>query len=50
VALCHPYPETIEALKKELPRYVKDGVRFVTVSELMALRDEQVMAMSGEGE
>ena len=50
VALCHPYPETIEALKKELPRYVKDGVRFVTVSELMALRDERVMAMSGEGE
>ncbi len=37
VALCHPYPETVAVLRRELPRYVKDGIRFVTVSEMVAL-------------
>jgi polysaccharide deacetylase 2 family uncharacterized protein YibQ len=40
VGICHPYPETLDVLRQELPRYGADGVRFVTVSELLALREE----------
>ena len=46
VALCHPYPETVEVLRRELPRYAKAGVRFVTVSELMALEKERGEAVA----
>lgn len=44
VGICHPYPETLAVLAEELPRYERDGVRFVTVSELLALREERARA------
>ena len=40
VGIGHPHPQTLAALREELPRYRDEGVRFVTVSELMALRAE----------
>ncbi len=35
IAIGHPYPETIEALKKAIPIFKAKGVRFVMVSELV---------------
>ncbi|HPF35843.1 MAG TPA: divergent polysaccharide deacetylase family protein [Candidatus Krumholzibacteria bacterium] len=49
VGICHPYPETVAVLKRELPRYKAQGVRFVTVSELLALKAEQAAAGGGAG-
>jgi len=37
VGLCHPYPETLAILSEELPRLREQGLRLVTVSELLAL-------------
>ena len=37
VGLCHPYPETLAILSEELPRLREQGLRMVTVSELLAL-------------
>ena len=48
VGICHPYPETLAVLREELPGYVAAGVRFVTVSELLALRAE-ARTRAGEG-
>lgn len=36
VGIAHPYVTTAEVLARDLPRYEAEGVRFVTVSELMA--------------
>lgn len=41
VAICHPYPQTVAVLSRELPSIVRQGIRFVTVSELMAIKDAQ---------
>jgi hypothetical protein len=35
VGICHPYPETFEALQRELPRLEREGIEFVRVGELM---------------
>jgi polysaccharide deacetylase 2 family uncharacterized protein YibQ len=35
----HPHRATAEVLAREIPRLVREGVRFVTVSEMLALRD-----------
>ena len=35
IGLCHPYPETLEALQRELPRLARDGVTFVSISTLL---------------
>jgi polysaccharide deacetylase 2 family uncharacterized protein YibQ len=35
VGICHPYPETLQALRLELPRLASQGVEFVKVSELL---------------
>lgn len=35
IGIAHPHPATAAVLTREIPRYVEDGVRFVTVSELM---------------
>ncbi len=35
VAICHPHPETIAVLKKEIPRLKKLGVEVVKISALM---------------
>jgi len=35
VGICHPYPETLEALKRELPGLAARGVVFVPVSVLL---------------
>jgi polysaccharide deacetylase 2 family uncharacterized protein YibQ len=35
----HPHRATAEVLAREIPRLIKEGVRFVTVSEMLALRD-----------
>ncbi|MBK7702262.1 MAG: divergent polysaccharide deacetylase family protein [bacterium] len=37
VGICHPYPETLAVLSEELPRLRDEGLRMVTVSELLAL-------------
>jgi len=34
----HPHAETLQVLRAEIPRLIAAGVRFVTVSELIALR------------
>jgi polysaccharide deacetylase 2 family uncharacterized protein YibQ len=39
LAICHPHRATAEVLAREIPRLVREGVRFVTVSEMLALRD-----------
>ncbi len=39
VGIGHPHPATAAVLARELPRWQAEGIRFVTVSELMALRD-----------
>lgn len=41
VGLCHPYPETLAILSEELPRLREQGLRMVTVSELLALEAER---------
>jgi len=33
VGICHPHPETIEALQLELPQLAHEGVRFVSITE-----------------
>ncbi len=38
VGIGHPYAETLAVLSDELPRWQREGVRFVTLSELAALR------------
>jgi polysaccharide deacetylase 2 family uncharacterized protein YibQ len=35
VGICHPYPETLEALRRELPRQADAGIRFVKMSSLV---------------
>jgi polysaccharide deacetylase 2 family uncharacterized protein YibQ len=40
LGICHPHRATAEVLAREIPRLMKEGVRFVTVSELLALRDQ----------
>jgi polysaccharide deacetylase 2 family uncharacterized protein YibQ len=37
----HPHRATAEVLAREIPRLQKEGVRFVTVSELLALQSER---------
>jgi uncharacterized protein len=37
VGICHPYPETLAVLSEELPRLQSEGLRLVTVSELLAI-------------
>jgi polysaccharide deacetylase 2 family uncharacterized protein YibQ len=39
VAIGHPKRVTLEVLRQELPRLEAEGVVFVTVSELIALRE-----------
>lgn len=38
VGIGHPHPETAAVLAEELPRLRREGVRLVTLSELLALR------------
>jgi polysaccharide deacetylase 2 family uncharacterized protein YibQ len=35
VGICHPYPETLKALREELPRLARQGIEFVPVSALL---------------
>jgi polysaccharide deacetylase 2 family uncharacterized protein YibQ len=35
VGICHPYPETVTALRQELPALARQGVKFVPVSALL---------------
>lgn len=35
VGICHPYPETLQALRQELPRLAGEGIQFVRVSDLL---------------
>ncbi len=41
IGICHPYPATLQALQRELPRLAEQGVQIVPVSELL-------QRMSGE--
>lgn len=38
VGICHPYPETVAILCEELPKLQREGIRFVTISEMIALQ------------
>lgn len=40
VGIGHPHPATLEVLRTEVPRLAAAGVRFVTMSELLALAAE----------
>lgn len=42
----HPYPQTMTVLEQELPRLEQQGVRLVTVSELIGLRDKTVVGQT----
>lgn len=46
VGIAHPYIATADVLARELPRYEAEGVRFVTISELMV---RTTSAAAGEG-
>ncbi|MDH3545213.1 MAG: divergent polysaccharide deacetylase family protein, partial [Desulfuromonadales bacterium] len=35
IGICHPYPETLEALRRELPGLVERGISLVPVSVLL---------------
>ncbi|WP_086929828.1 divergent polysaccharide deacetylase family protein [Agarilytica rhodophyticola] len=35
IAIGHPYPETLEALRKVLPEFAKQGIELVSVSKLL---------------
>lgn len=35
VGICHPYPETLQALRQELPRLAVQGIEFVRVADLL---------------
>ncbi len=39
VGIGHPHPVTAQVLAEEIPRLKREGVRFVTLSELLALQD-----------
>lgn len=39
VGIGHPHPATADVLAREIPRLQRAGIRFVTVSELMALQE-----------
>lgn len=42
VGIGHPHPATAQVLAEEIPRLGREGIRFVTVSELLALQDAAV--------
>jgi polysaccharide deacetylase 2 family uncharacterized protein YibQ len=44
----HPHRATAEVLAREIPRLMAEGVRFVTVSEMLALRDGTALAAKGK--
>jgi polysaccharide deacetylase 2 family uncharacterized protein YibQ len=35
IGICHPYPETLQALRQELPKLAGEGIEFVPVSALV---------------
>jgi polysaccharide deacetylase 2 family uncharacterized protein YibQ len=41
IGICHPYPETLEALRRELPGLAERGINLVPVSVLL---QKQVLA------
>lgn len=41
VGIGHPHPATLAVLRAEMPRLAADGVVFVTMSELLALRPDE---------
>lgn len=40
LAIGHPYPATMAVLERELPRLAKRGIRLITVSEFIALKEK----------
>lgn len=38
IGICHPYPETLQALQRELPRLSEQGIDIVPVARLLATR------------
>jgi polysaccharide deacetylase 2 family uncharacterized protein YibQ len=49
VGIGHPYAETVAVLRAELPRLQREGVRFVTLSELLALQAAERAAAARAG-
>jgi len=35
IGICHPYPETLQALQRELPKLAEQGVQIVPVASLL---------------
>ena len=44
IGIGHPYPETAAVLCEELPRLQREGIRLVTLSELIALQQQDAAA------
>jgi len=38
IGICHPYPETLQALQRELPKLAEQGIKVVPVARLLATR------------
>ena len=49
VGIGHPHRATAAVLTRELPGLIKEGVRFVTISELMALQEYQASILAEAG-
>ncbi|MDX2472664.1 MAG: divergent polysaccharide deacetylase family protein [Candidatus Krumholzibacteria bacterium] len=50
VGIGHPHRATAAVLTRELPGLIKEGVRFVTISELMALQEYQASILAEAGD
>lgn len=49
VLIGHPYPQTLEVLERELPRLKAQGIEWVEIHQMIALRSNQAMAAHGAG-
>lgn len=49
VMIGHPYPQTIEVLNRELPRLQAEGIRWISLKHMIAVRGNQAMAAHGKG-
>lgn len=47
VLIGHPYPQTLEVLERELPRLKAQGIEWIEIHQMIALRSNQAMAAHG---
>lgn len=48
VMIGHPYPQTIEVLNRELPRLQAEGINWISLKHMIAVRGNQAMAAHGK--